>query len=114
MAPEVIQKEEYSYKIDVWSLGILTIEMIEGQPPYLETDPVKALYLITTTGTPKLQHPEKSSSKIRKFLADTLQVDPSARLSSKELLDHEFLKNVKPTTCIIQLLKDVKGGQLKF
>ncbi|KAF0987929.1 hypothetical protein HZS_2969 [Henneguya salminicola] len=91
MAPEVIQKKEYSYKVDIWSMGILVFEMIEGEPPYMNQDPLKALYLITANGTPNLKNPEKSSKKMLRFLADMLSVNPENRLSAKELLDVKFI-----------------------
>ena len=36
MAPEIIVGETYSSKADLWSLGILAIQMADGMPPHSE------------------------------------------------------------------------------
>jgi serine/threonine protein kinase len=43
MAPELIQGFEYGLEVDLWSLGILCIEIADGEPPLIEMDPIPAL-----------------------------------------------------------------------
>lgn len=43
MAPEMIQKQAYDEKIDIWALGILLFEMIEGNAPFAGNTPEEVL-----------------------------------------------------------------------
>jgi serine/threonine protein kinase len=61
-------------------------EMIEGEPPYLNQNPLKALYLIATNGTPKIANPEALSPIFRDYLSKTLEVDAEKRPNATELL----------------------------
>ena len=60
--------------------------MIEGEPPYLNQNPLKALYLIATNGTPTIANPENLSSVFSDYLAKTLEVDAEKRLNATQLL----------------------------
>ncbi|CZR59076.1 probable protein kinase CHM1 [Phialocephala subalpina] len=104
MAPEVVKQKEYGSKVDIWSLGIMAIEMIESEPPYLNEEPLKALYLIATNGTPRLKHPEKLSKELKAFLSVCLCVDIRSRATAAELLQHDFLKHGCPPGSLSELL----------
>ncbi|POS81555.1 hypothetical protein DHEL01_v200072 [Diaporthe helianthi] len=104
MAPEVVKQKEYGPKVDIWSLGIMAIEMIESEPPYLNEEPLKALYLIATNGTPRLKKPEKLSKELKAFLSVCLCVDVKSRASARELLEHDFLKHGCAMSSLAELL----------
>lgn len=105
MAPEVVKQKEYGAKVDIWSLGIMAIEMIENEPPYLDEEPLKALYLIATNGTPTLKKPNLLSVELKGFLAVCLCADVKSRASADELIQHEFLQKACPLSSLAPLLK---------
>ncbi|KAF2114795.1 kinase-like domain-containing protein [Lophiotrema nucula] len=110
MAPEVVKQKEYGNKVDIWSLGIMAIEMIESEPPYLNEEPLKALYLIATNGTPRLKKPDKLSKELKAFLSVCLCVDVKSRASATELMSHDFLKSGCSLASLSQLLNFRKNG----
>jgi serine/threonine protein kinase len=86
MAPEVIKGEEYGPKVDVWSLGIMAHEMLEGEPPYMEKDPIKALFLIVSKGRPPFKNAKGVSPEFKNFVEIATRMDPDERPTCKEML----------------------------
>ncbi|KAJ1470415.1 serine/threonine-protein kinase ste20 [Baffinella frigidus] len=91
MAPELVRGLKYDQKVDIWSLGIMIIEMAEWEPPYLREQPLRALYLIATKGTPKLKKEAEFTAPFLDFYKRSLAVDPKARASAADLLAHPYL-----------------------
>ncbi|KAL8957497.1 MAG: hypothetical protein Q9193_005248 [Seirophora villosa] len=104
MAPEVVKQREYGPKVDMWSLGIMAIEMIESEPPYLNEEPLKALFLITTNGTPTLKNPDRLSRELKVFLSQCLTVTVENRATAEEILRCDFLRKMG---CELRTLTDL-------
>jgi len=109
MAPEVVNRDEqYDNKIDIWSLGIMVLEMVDGEPPYMNETPIKAIYMIQTLGKPEFKSIAKMSSNLKDFLDRTLESKADDRASAEELLTHPFLENV---SSLSQLSKYIKAAR---
>ena len=92
MAPELIRGQSYGTKVDIWSLGIMLIEMIEGEPPYMDFPPLRALFLITTKGIPPLKEEENLSLELVDFYNKCVDIRVDSRPDAATLLEHPFLK----------------------
>jgi len=91
MAPELIRGTDYDSKVDLWSLGITCIEMAEGEPPHLHEPPLRALLMISISGSPALKDPSRWSSQFLHFLAQSTSIDAEARPTAEQLLNHPFI-----------------------
>ena len=91
MAPELISGRPYDTKVDLWSLGIVLLELAEGEPPYLKENPMKALYLIASQPPPEFSEPSKWSEEMNDFIRRCLVKNPEERADCDELLAHPFM-----------------------
>uniref|UniRef100_A0A7S1YKR7 non-specific serine/threonine protein kinase n=1 Tax=Sexangularia sp. CB-2014 TaxID=1486929 RepID=A0A7S1YKR7_9EUKA len=111
MAPELIRGSNYDFKVDVWSLGIMLMEMAEGDPPYMEFPPLRALFLITTRGIPDLRSPENFSAAMQSFLHDALEIEPDQRPSAAQLLQHDFVKTASTPDDLAAFVKQALSAR---
>ncbi|CAM5151332.1 unnamed protein product [Natator depressus] len=108
MAPEVISRDPYTTEVDIWSLGIMVIEMVDGEPPYFSDSPVQAMKRLRDSSPPKLKNSHKTSPVLRDFLERMLTRDPLERATAQELLDHPFLLQTGLPECLVPLIQQYR------
>ena len=69
-----MNQQAYDAKVDIWSMGIMALEMKDGEPPYMGTDPIRAIWLIAQHGKPDIHGEEKLSREFKDFLDRCLEV----------------------------------------
>jgi len=108
MAPELIRGQDYGVKVDIWSLGIMVMEMAQGEPPYMEFPPLRALFLITTKGIPPLKEPGRWSADFHDFYNKCIDVHVETRPDAATLLEHPFLKQASDGKELITYIRKAK------
>ena len=95
MAPSIIfnemesNKEFYDEKVDIWSLGTLCYEMLFRNSLFPNIINKEELYNILKSGN--FYIPKTISYQARNFLYSMLEIDGTKRLSTAQLLKHEFI-----------------------
>ena len=92
MAPEVIDQSGASTASDIWSVGCVVIELLEGKPPYSNLPQMSALWAIVQHD--QMPIPEGASPVVKDFLLHCFQKDPNLRVSARKLLKHPWMRQL--------------------
>lgn len=88
LSPEIIQKQPYNYKTDIWSLGVLLYEMAALTRPFIGTLETLPKVILKGTYEPLGDH---YSQGLHDLVAGMLYVDPAGRMDLSTALHGEVL-----------------------
>jgi serine/threonine protein kinase len=115
MPPEVVKGKKYDCSVDIWSLGIIAMEMYEGEPPYAGQSASRVQFLIAARGRPDFKKPDAMSPEFKDFVTKCTMMDPKQRPTSSQLLSHPFLsKACAQQELIPYIQRSVKEAKKDF
>jgi serine/threonine protein kinase len=90
MAPEILMNKNYTTKADIWSIGIITYQLLFKMLPFRARNEKELLSNILNHKGIKVPDGYKISDTLFDLLKNLLQLDPKDRLSWKKYFEHAF------------------------
>tara|TARA_B100001093_G_C26828141_1_gene1014952 strand:- start:1197 stop:2597 length:1401 start_codon:yes stop_codon:yes gene_type:complete len=93
MAPEIINKQDYSIKSDLWSVGIIIYQMIFGKVPFEVNNFVQLIKKINSEPIKFEREGIKISNECLNLIENLLKIHVEERLSWDQFFYHPWLFN---------------------
>ena len=92
MAPQVVQKTQYSYKSDIWSIGCILFELINGLTPFHSKNRQEFEGKVAQSDYQFKDHTKESLTlETISFLTQCLQHNEQQRKCITELVQHPYI-----------------------
>ncbi len=91
LAPEIINKEKYSFKADIWSLGITFFQLVYLEYPFEGKNEAQILTNILEGNKKEIKNPNSYDQKLIELINKMLSKRPEERPSAEEILENTII-----------------------
>ena len=98
LAPEMVRENGHTEKLDIWTMGVLAFELLNGKAPFAPSNTVKdkkraqEILEENILNNYPIFCKENLSKEARDIVSSMLQKEPTLRPSAGELLNHAWFK----------------------
>lgn len=94
MAPEIMGSRPYTYKADIWSIGVLIFLMLTGSYPFIANTKTQLVEKLDI-GFYGISRQLKITSYCLDFINKTLQFDQHKRMGWEDITSHPFFNHAQ-------------------
>lgn len=111
LAPELWQRQSYSYKADIWSLGVIVYELLALRKPFQATNLPELMEMVTRQNSFEALPADRYSPELLQLVYRMLSVEPSKRPSVIDILNSPlFQQKALPILKInVRRIKNLDG-----
>ncbi|XP_040426518.1 serine/threonine-protein kinase ULK3 isoform X1 [Cygnus olor] len=91
MAPEMVCRQQYDARVDLWSVGVILYEALFGRPPFASRSFAELEEKIRSDRAVELPSRPPLSPGCRDLLRRLLERDPRQRISFEDFFAHPFV-----------------------
>ena len=93
MSPQLLKQENYSYKCDIWSMGVVTYELIFGKKPWTGTN---VMSIESSIQNNPLTFPETIPKSVEDLIRQMLSYEEKDRPDWNDILNHAAYQELSP------------------
>ncbi|KAA6396604.1 MAG: putative MAP kinase kinase family domain protein [Streblomastix strix] len=109
--PEAIESNKMTFQSDIWSLGVILVELLTGKHPYEGKTQDETMKNISSGRMAPL--PADIKGEIKEMIVNMLNIDPSMRPTAQQLLETDIMQLQAEIEDEQEKVKEIEGKQQK-
>ena len=110
MAPEIIKRQSYGHKVDIWSMGVLLYEMLHGYAPFTGQNDPDIVFKIVEN---EIVYEDYIKDDAKKLINSMLINDPDLRPEMWEVFASTWMQRMLKEVPGVNIIKEMEPKELE-